>query len=235
MGLQGSEGFLLLIFTFLFICMLMGLQGSEGMSIRICRNLNICMLMSTRLRMGDTCNGKLKVYLYAYRIAKFHVFCKIIEFVCKNNIFNIVTTLGESASGQQWQIDIGTCTVRTRARRQRTISPCIYMMTICILMESQGSEGAPYTGASGRNICILMESQGSEGDRTPYTKADIICILMESQGSEGSDSKYNLWFCICILIESQGSEGVNKKNANLIYICILMGSQGSEGDQNDHM
>ena len=213
MGLQGSEGFLLLIFTFLFICMLMGLQGSEGMSIRICRNLNICMLMSTRLRMGDTCNGKLKVYLYAYRIAKFHVFCKIIEFVCKNNIFNIVTTLGESASGQQWQIDIGTCTVRTRARRQRTISPCIYMMT----------------------ICILMESQGSEGDRTPYTKADIICILMESQGSEGSDSKYNLWFCICILIELQGSEGVNKKNANLIYICILMGSQGSEGDQNDHM
>ena len=41
----------------------MGLQGSEGMSIRICRNLNICMLMSTRLRMGDTCNGKLKVVL----------------------------------------------------------------------------------------------------------------------------------------------------------------------------
>ena len=34
-------------------------------------------------------------------------------------------------------------------------------------------------------ICILMESQGSEGDRTPYTKADIICILMGSQGSEG--------------------------------------------------
>ena len=35
------------------------------------------------------------------------------------------------------------------------------------------------------SICILMESQGSEGDRTPYTKADIICILMGSQGSEG--------------------------------------------------
>ena len=104
----------------------MGLQGSEGMSIRISRNLNICMLMSTRLRMGDTCNGKLKVYLYAYRIAKFHVFCKIIEFVCKNNIFNIVTTLGESASGQQWQIDIGTCTVRTSEKAAYDITLCIY-------------------------------------------------------------------------------------------------------------
>ena len=146
----------------------MGLQGSEGMSIRISRNLNICMLMSTRLRMGDTCNGKLKVYLYAYRIAKFHVFCKIIEFVCKNNIFNIVTTLGESASGQQWQIDIGTCTVRTRARRQRTISPCIYMMTICILMESQGSEGVNKKNANLIYICILMGSQGSEGDQNDH-------------------------------------------------------------------
>ncbi len=41
-------------------------------------------------------------------------------------IFSIVTTSGESAPGQQWQIDIGSCTVRTRARRHRTISPCIY-------------------------------------------------------------------------------------------------------------
>ena len=185
MGLQGSEGFLLLIFTFLFICMLMGLQGSEGMSIRICRNLNICMLMSTRLRMGDTCNGKLKVYLYAYRIAKFHVFCKIIEFVCKNNIFNIVTTLGESASGQQWQIDIGTCTVRTRARRQRTISPCIYMMTIWILMESQGSEGKCILSIQNYIIWILMESQGSEGSKEVAMENLSIWILMESQGSEG--------------------------------------------------
>ena len=32
--------------------------------------------------------------------------------------------------------------MRTRARRQRTISPCVYMMTICMLMESQGSEGS---------------------------------------------------------------------------------------------
>ena len=59
----------------------------------------------------------------------------------KYYIFDIVIALDESASGQQWQIDIGICTVRTRARRQRTILPCVYTMTICILMESQGSEG----------------------------------------------------------------------------------------------
>jgi len=53
----------------------------------------------------------------------------------------MVTASGESAPGQQWRIDIGTCTVRTRARRQRTISPCVYMMTICMLMGLQGSEG----------------------------------------------------------------------------------------------
>ena len=75
----------------------------------------------------------------------------------------MVTASGESAPGQQWRIDIGTCTVRTRARRQRTISPCVYTIIICILMESQGSEGVAKKNKLIKNICILMESQGSEG------------------------------------------------------------------------
>ena len=39
----------------------------------------------------------------------------------------------------------------------------VYIMTICILMESQGSEGCSRDDRTTPDICILMESQGSEG------------------------------------------------------------------------
>ena len=35
-------------------------------------------------------------------------------------------------------------------------------------------------------ICMLMESQGSEGKGVVYSPLEFICMLMESQGSEGS-------------------------------------------------
>ena len=38
-------------------------------------------------------------------------------------------------------------------------------------------------------ICILMELQGSEGSDSKYNLWFCICILMESQGSEG----FNIW------------------------------------------
>ena len=41
----------------------------------------------------------------------------------------------------------------------------VYMMTICILMESQGSEGRLLYINGLFCICILMESQGSEGEK----------------------------------------------------------------------
>ena len=88
------------------------------------------------------------------------------RFFCKNRnygIFSIVTTSGESAPGQQWRIDIGTCTVRTRARSQRTISPCVYMITIGMLMGSQGSEGYIMLILKEIAICMLMELQSFEG------------------------------------------------------------------------
>ena len=87
-------------------------------------------------------------------------------FFAKNRnygIFSIVTTSGESAPGQQWQIDIGSCTVRTRARRQRTISPCVYMITICMLMGLQGSEGTDADNTGCESICILMRLQNYNG------------------------------------------------------------------------
>ena len=42
------------------------------------------------------------------------------------------------------------------------------MMTICILMESQGSEGVNKKNANLIYICILMGSQGSEGDQNDH-------------------------------------------------------------------
>ena len=61
----------------------------------------------------------------------------------------------------------------------------VYMMTICMLMESQGSEGEISSLAKSIYICMLMELQGSEGGKSVFTPIICICMLMESQGSEG--------------------------------------------------
>ena len=111
------------------------------------------------------------------------------RFFCKNRnygIFSIVTTSGESAPGQQWRIDIGTCTVRTRAAASDVFNRQLFIITIWMLKVSHGSEVCINKYFFVKNIWMLMGSQGSEGYIMLILKEIAICMLMELQSFEGS-------------------------------------------------